>query len=826
MRRLSAALARFIERWPWLILAVVLLLSAAAVPGITQLETETGFAALVAPDAPVSQDTSRYEAQFGGEPITIFLSGPMNAIFSTQNLAILSEFQGQVSADERYLVINGPLTVLAEAAEELAEAAQTLENQLALAQEEAAAQARAAAAMMGLGKAEQDMAAEQARAEVLEKFRPQIERLQLIGEPSLDNPTFVSFVLYDEEGAISPAMQSFVPDATHVLISVTPRGNMSDQEALQAVTDIEDFFAAHPLPSVTVTVASAAKLVDAISNSIGNNIKVLLALSVVAMVLVLVFTFRVRWRMLSLGMVGLSALWTFGLMGYLGVPMTMATMAVLPILIGLGIDFSIQFHNRYQEEVTRSRTVAEAIVASVSSMFPVVGIALLATIIGFITLYISEVPMIRDFGMMLAIGIVISYIVALFLLHSIVYLGDSKVKIKKLKEAASKASGRIERILLRLGKLAINHTLWIFIIAVVFAVGGGIVDHWLPTNTDYEELMPQGTPALVELREIRQIVGVGGTVRFMVESDEDIASPEILGWLKSYQDEAISAHPEIISSSSLAVVVSDAAGGEIPAQGEIDAILAGLPPSYLGQLLSADHKMASISFNLTYISLEETHDLLVLLQEEANPPPGVSLSPVGSLALGASTIDALIGTRLTMNLICLGAIFLVLLVVYRRLGSTIFTIIPVGAVIAWSSLDMYLIGIPINPLTAVLGVLIIGICTEFMVLLMGRYDEEKRRGAPPEEAMVTAIAKIGRAITTTALTTLGGFGVLIASNFIMIRDFGIATVVSVFLSLLITITVMPGLIVWYDNWKGRNLPGWLKKQKHRYLNTGKPSPRR
>jgi predicted RND superfamily exporter protein len=141
----------------------------------------------------------------------------------------------------------------------------------------------------------------------------------------------------------------------------------------------------------------------------------------------------------------------------------------------------------------------------------------------------------------------------------------------------------------------------------------------------------------------------------------------------------------------------------------------------------------------------------------------------------------------------------VLLLVYRHLWKTVITVIPVGAVIAWSSLDMYLIGIPLNPLTAILGVLIIGICTEFMVLLMGRYDEEKQLGLPPKEAMARAISKIGRAIVTTALTTLGGFGVLIASNFIMIRDFGIATVVGVFLCLIISITVMPGLIVWYDN---------------------------
>ena len=106
---------------------------------------------------------------------------------------------------------------------------------------------------------------------------------------------------------------------------------------------------------------------------------------------------------------------------------------------------------------------------------------------------------------------------------------------------------------------------------------------------------------------------------------------------------------------------------------------------------------------------------------------------------------------------------------------------------------------------SLLGVLIIGICTEFMVLLMGRYEEEKRSGLSPRDAMVTAISKIGRAIVTTALTTLGGFGVLIASNFVMIRDFGIATVVGVFLCLIITITVMPGLIVWYDNWRSKRL---------------------
>jgi hydrophobe/amphiphile efflux-3 (HAE3) family protein len=803
VKRISEAVARFIEHRPWWVVIVAILLAGAIVPGVTILKTETGFSALVSSSSEISLDNSRYEEQFGGDPIVILLNGQLDDIFSPGNLSILSEFEQELAQDERYRSVIGPLTLLQAAVEEAVHTREVFQEQLDLALAAAAMKAREEAVAMGLNELQQEQAAQVAQAEVQQEFQAQIEQMQQIGEPSLDNPLFITAVLYDAQGAISETMRPFIPDDEHALITVTPQGNMTDSEALQVTSDIEDFFTANPLLRVNTTVVSSTKLVDAISNSLGRNIVILLGLSIVAMVVILLGIFRVRWRLLSLLMVGISALWTFGLMGYFSIPLTMATMAVLPILIGLGIDYSIQFHNRYQEEVTRSKSAGDAIINAVSRILPTVGIALLATIIGFITLYISKVPMIRDFGIALAVGIVLSFVAGLFLLYSIVYLGDRRVPIEQLSEAALKASGRIERVLSRIGRLAINNTLPIFLIALIFAIAGGVVDHWLPTNTDFEELMPQDTVALIELRELREIVGSGGEIRFMIEAN-DVTSPAVLSWLQEYQDEALALYPELISVSSPASLVSEATGGLIPAeQQQVEEILESISPLYLEQVLSSDHSMASVSFSIKHMSLEETHDLLQLMQEDTQPPAGVQISPVGSLALGASTMDAVIGSRLTMNLICLGAVLVVLLVVYRRFGSTIFTIMAVGAVIAWSSLDMYLIGIPLSPLTAVMGIIIIGICTEFMVLLIGRYEEEKKQGLSPKEAMVTALSKIGRAIVTTALTTLGGFGVLIASDFVMIRDFGIATVLGVFLSLVITIAVMPGLIIWFDVWRGK-----------------------
>jgi hydrophobe/amphiphile efflux-3 (HAE3) family protein len=805
MKRITEALARFVLRRSWWILIAVFLLCGAAIPGATMLEPETGFDAFINPDSEIAQDNTRYEAQFGGEPISVLLEGSLEDIFSPANLAVLARFEQQFSADERYRSIIGPLTVLEAAIDEAEQQRQAFQQQLALAQEAAAAQAREAAAAMGLSEVEQELAAEQAAAEVLAEFQPQIEQMQLMGEPALDNPLFVAAVVYDSEGQVSSAMASFIPDDSHALILVTPQGNLSDAEALQVAADVENFFSVNLLNGVEVKVIADSKLVNAISTSLGGSILILLGLALLVMILVLTVLFRVRWRLLALFMVGIGALWTFGLLGYASVPLTMTSMAVLPILIGLGIDYSIQFQNRYHEELLTSRTVGDALVSSLSRMFASVGIALLATVIGFITLYISEVPMIREFGMALAVGIVLSFLVAIFMLHSIINLGDRRKPVASLKKESKEATGRIERILLRVGRLAINHTLWILIIAVLYAVGGGVVDHWLPKNTDYEDLMPQDIEVLQDVREARDITGTGGSLRFMVEAD-DVTSQEVLNWLKDYEDESLALHPELLSVNSPATLVSDAAGGLIPPQEEVAAILAATPALYLDQVISADHTMGSAFFTIVYLDMEDINELVKVMEAESEPPAGVGISAVGSIALGSQTMDAVMGKRFTMNMLCLGAVFVVLVLLYRRLSRALFVIIPVGAIIAWSSMDMYLIGIPLNPLTAVLGVLMIGICAEYMVLLMGRYEEGKEKGLEPEEAMVTAISKIGRAIVVSSVTTLGGFGVLIASNFVMVRDFGIATVISVLLCVVITIAVMPGVIVWYDNWRAKKRP--------------------
>ncbi len=111
---------------------------------------------------------------------------------------------------------------------------------------------------------------------------------------------------------------------------------------------------------------------------------------------------------------------------------------------------------------------------------------------------------------------------------------------------------------------------------------------------------------------------------------------------------------------------------------------------------------------------------------------------------------------------------------------------------------MYAIGLNLNPLTAVLGSLIIAIGTEFTILLMERYVEEKENGLEPREAMVTAVSRIGPAITASVATVVAGFATLMLSDFPLLKDFGKVVVIDVMFALVATLVVLPAVVVWLD----------------------------
>lgn len=108
---------------------------------------------------------------------------------------------------------------------------------------------------------------------------------------------------------------------------------------------------------------------------------------------------------------------------------------------------------------------------------------------------------------------------------------------------------------------------------------------------------------------------------------------------------------------------------------------------------------------------------------------------------------------------------------------------------------MYMLGFDYTPLTSTIGALIVGIGTEFTILILMRYYELKKQSKDSDdETIASAIGLMSKPIIVSAVTTIGGFSALVFSDFQILSNFGIMTLINITLALLSSIFVLPALL--------------------------------
>ena len=796
--------AELIRRWHLWLLAGAVVATVTFAFGITRLEFKTSQDTFVPSGSQVFQDNVRYEQQFGGEPVLVlFTADDIRQLFAPPNIGELAALEDELQASGLYHSVFGPLAILQFAQDQIPVAAELAPGAIARLQNAATEAARAEAAATGASEAEQENAAQDARDAATEAYSARVaadaRRLAAAGEQSLDNPQFVDFLIFDEAGAIRPEFTGIFPDPQHALMVVRLNGNMSIDEQGDAAAAAVETVNGHEFKGIDVLPTGAPILLKEINDTMRESMAIMAVLASAIMMIVLFLLFRARWRLLSLGVVLVGNVWAFGLIGYLGIPLTMVTISGLPILIGLGMDFAIQMHSRIEEETERSGDPFTGLQNALARLGPPLGIAVVAAAAGFLALHISRVPMIRDFGSMLAVGIVILAVAGILLPASLLYHRDRQRQ--QSTTAPPQQRLQVENLVRALTSSTDRRLLPIVAIGVAFVLIGLVADRNITIQTDPERFVPQDSPVLQDLYQIRDTAGSSSQMGFMVEAD-DVLDEEVLAWIGDFGRRQLEQHPtELMRADSITSIVTLAVGAP-PTTEDVEAILAVAPDAISNTFVSADRTQAHIIFAIGPISLDERRDLLDEMQAGLDAPPGVTATPAGLAVIGIEAVDALSANRTLMTYAALGAVLVWLFVAYRNLAKTVLPVLPVLIALGGSSMAIYLLGIELNPLTAVSGPLIIATCTEFSVLIMARYSEERERGYSPREAINISSLRIGRAISVSGITTIGGFGVLAFSGFPLLETFGIVTALNVGIALFSTLIVLPPLLVWADEERG------------------------
>lgn len=158
-------------------------------------------------------------------------------------------------------------------------------------------------------------------------------------------------MIYEDDGSLRTIFNDMIIDGKYMIFMIKFTGDATDTNKSKAVAFVKDYMEKNPIEGIDTMVSGKPVLDNSIRTEMKNSMQKMMGLSILFMILVLGIVFRVKWRILPLVIILIAVIGTVGLMGWISVPITMVSMAVFPILIGLGIDYAIQFQSRYTEEM-------------------------------------------------------------------------------------------------------------------------------------------------------------------------------------------------------------------------------------------------------------------------------------------------------------------------------------------------------------------------------------------------------------------------------------------------------------------------------------------
>lgn len=862
-----ARLAGACARHPRAVLALAVLLALGGGALALRLQPTAATSSFVSPSSSTYTATQRFYASFGEEPVEVIVRGNLQQVLLSDDLERLVGLEGCLSGKvparalpleggERgpcaelgrlrsVKVVFGPGTFLNEAVGQIQQELSSLETQAKTHGLNAERSVSRAARASGRSAAEAATLGKQARAVTEAGYRSRVFSLALeygiTTVPTLSDQEFVSDVVFDPSKPAGTPKQRFAylfPGPDMALISVRMRPGLSQQARNRTIALVRDAVA---MPQWRLEhgsgylVTGEPVIVSDLTKSISSSIELLLIVVLLVMAGVLGLVFLGRPRLLPLALALLAAALTFGALSALGASLTVASIAVLPVLIGLAVDYAIQFQSRVGEAevedgaggadspgATRLARRRLAIERAARVGGPTIATAAAASAGAMLVLLLSPVPMVRGFGILLVVGVALALLCALSAGAAVLAVSPVARPPRAGRLAASwRGAGELlreNRVTGAVGSFALGYSVRrpgrVLCVGLALAALGWGLDTQTQVQTDITKLVPQNMGSLQALNLLERTTGVGGEVAVLL-SGKDLATPAAIEWMTRYEARVLGrfgysasrgcGRARLCPAFSLPDLFEQQPGsGAAPARlsaRAVDGLLNTIPPYFSQDVITPDRRVATLSFGIRLMGLDRQQQLIEAMRSQLHPPAGIQAELVGLPVLAAQSGSQVASPwrRVETLLAGLAAVALILLIAFR--GDRRRALVPLAPIVlatGWSALVLFAVRIPLNPMSVTLGALVIAISTEFSVLLSERHRQERLAGHDTIEALRRAYARTGAAVAASGVTAIAGFAVLIVSDIRMLRDFGIVTLIDLTVSLLGVLVALPAALLIAD----------------------------
>ena len=519
---------------------------------------------------------------------------------------------------------------------------------------------------------------------------------------------------------------------------------------------------------------------------------------------------------------------------------------ILPILlIGLGVDYSIHVTSRYREEISGGAGVDDSIRRAIRTVGVALVLATITTAVGFLTNVTSEIPALREFGALAAIGIVASFLLMLTFVPALRTILDRRGARRGTVDPDQLAAGDARGLGLVIGKTSgIANKAAAIAVALSIILGGVGVWGWtqLETKFSFLDFIPVTSPLRATFVKLIDNFGGGFGENTQVLIEGDVATAEAWNAMVT-SNRRVADTPNVLrfgdqpSGTSLLSIIGQLSApgspGFSPAVGETfqgvgadPATLLVPPDADIGALYDAAWEAApqtmvhvlhrggggydAALFDYTTQAGEGGAGRLRLdLTDDFGPvgDAGLSMVTTSEEIINDVVVTTLRNSQVSSLALTLAAALLLLVVNFwyeaRRPMLGVITTFPVVLVVLWSFGLMAAFGIPFGPVTATISALAIGIGIPYMIHITHRFLEDRARHPDLGRAMDSTLSHTGGALAGSALTTVAGFGILVTSTTIPFRQFGFVTAYTILLAMLTAVLVLPSMLMLWARWHAR-----------------------
>ncbi|MFO7677268.1 MAG: MMPL family transporter [Thermoplasmatota archaeon] len=585
-----------------------------------------------------------------------------------------------------------------------------------------------------------------------------------------------------------------------------------------------------------------------------------------AMFVIIIFILFISFRKTSyiiLPLVSLliAMIWLVGTMILLGITFNVIAVALIPLILGLGVDYSVHFLHNYRAELKKGNSSISAIKKSINEIGVAIFLAWITTVIAFMSFLSSSMIPIRQFGILLAFGITYTFICSITFLPALRYLIDRKKNPDitiKLNGLSSKFS--LSKIMGALSLLVISNKKKILVIMVLLTIVFGVGASQLERGFDLNQFVPRDDPSMELFSTLVDYFPYAseGQEYYLIEGN--VATVQVLEGIaqthKNAQDDTfVARNPDgtvkvnsIYSEIQLAIKnnnslieafnINEQTG--IPrTDADVKALFDYL---YKGQSLdledfetedidiigfsTAQIEMVLYQSNQQYTATVIRYHLdsgfrqtegniqknLEILSEElsdnlANYGEG-SVIITGNAQIQLSNTTNLTSSQFLSTAISLLLAAIVLIIAYRNISLGLITMIPVCSSIVWILGTMYFLGYILDVLTVTVTSITIGIGIDYSIHATERFRLITKKTGNIEQAVYETIFHTGGALLIAGLTTALAFGILILAPIPPQQRFGIILALTIFYSLITTILMLPIILEKWANWR-KNKKGYI-----------------